>query len=66
MNNGELVGRISVRFSPHKKARVGRLSRESGLPLSEVVRRAVESQLPVWEKNGKNQRGPRASANSRN
>lgn len=66
MSNCELVGRISVRFGSHIKARVAELSRESGLPVSEIVRRAVENQLPVWEKNGKQQREPRAGANRRN
>jgi hypothetical protein len=30
-------------------ARVGELSRELRLPVAEVVRRAVESELPLWE-----------------
>jgi hypothetical protein len=49
MKHVELMPFISVRFSSHMKARVCGLSRELRLPVSEVIRRAVESQLPVWE-----------------
>jgi hypothetical protein len=49
MKDGVLTNYVSVRFSSHMKARMRELSRELKIPVSEVVRRAVASQLPVWE-----------------
>ena len=43
------MGSVSVRFSSQMMERVSELSLEFQLPVAEVVRRAVESQLPVWE-----------------
>jgi hypothetical protein len=66
MKDEELTNYVSVRFSSHMKARVGDLARSLKLPVSEVVRRAVESQLPVWEKNGKRQQMPGIGRNGEN
>lgn len=49
MKDGELVRHISVRFSSQMQERIGKLSRELKIPASEVIRRAVQSQLPKWE-----------------
>jgi hypothetical protein len=49
MKDGELANCVSVHFSSHMRARVHELTRELKVPVMEVVRRAVESQLPVRE-----------------
>ena len=48
-----LTGFVFVRFSPQMKRRVLQLSRLARLPMAEIVRQAVDNQLPLWEKNGK-------------
>jgi predicted DNA-binding protein len=49
MKDEELVRHISVRFSSRMQARISKLSSELKVPASEVIRRAVENQLPKWE-----------------
>jgi predicted transcriptional regulator len=52
MKNGKPNNPVSIRFSTHAKARLARLSQQLQVPAAEIVRRALESQLPAWERNG--------------
>jgi hypothetical protein len=66
MKDVELMKHVSVRFPAHMKARVSGHSRRLKVPVSEVIRQAVASQLPTWEKNGKGQQTPRTNGKWQN
>ena len=52
MQNISLLPPVPVRFSHITKARVKNAAKRFGLSSSEIVRQAVEQQLPEWERLG--------------
>ena len=52
MQSEPLLKPVPIRFSKRTKDKVRSASRRFGLPASEIVRQAVENQLPIWETAG--------------
>lgn len=52
MQNLSKLKPIPVRFTERSKQRIGRAARKFNLPASEIIRQAVEQQLPEWEERG--------------
>lgn len=53
MKHETLQSPVPVRFPKHTKEQVQEASRRFRLPVSEIIRRAVEQQLPTWEADGR-------------
>ena len=52
MQNISLLPPVPVRFTITAKARVKSAAKRFGLSSSEIIRQAVEQQLPEWERLG--------------
>ena len=50
VNIEKLLTPVPVRFRPEIKNRLTRVSRRFHLTPSEIIRRAVDSKLPEWER----------------
>jgi len=52
MNSDALLDPVPIRFSPAVSRRVKKAASRFGLNSSEIIRRAVDAQLPKWEQSG--------------
>ena len=52
MNSKVLLTPVPVRFTENARCRIHRAAKRFNLKASDIIRQAVDSQLPKWESSG--------------